>query len=89
MYTIDTKPSKSIGFHSKIGKNLKAIPNTKAIKRLDPGPAKLTFAEPYLSLKLNGFTGTGFAQPNIMPPPVIVLIKIRNPGTSKDPIGSR
>ncbi len=47
------------------GKNLNRREITIAIKKFDPGPAKLTQDSPCLPFKLYGFTGTGLAQPKI------------------------
>jgi hypothetical protein len=61
--------------------------NKIAIKRLVAGPAKETFTIPhFLSLKFNGFTGTGFAQPKIGPWPKVKINKIK--GKKIVPIGS-
>tara|TARA_Y100000310_G_scaffold297074_1_gene329835 strand:+ start:621 stop:1244 length:624 start_codon:yes stop_codon:yes gene_type:complete len=77
-------------FKTPRGRNRRANPKARAMARLEPGPAKLTKADPYfLSLRFKGFTGTGFAQPRIIPPPVIWLIKIRNPGSKIEPTRSR
>jgi len=70
-------------------KKRKSKPNTKATSRLEPGPAKLTHTPPHLGLRrFEGFTGTGFAHPKIMPPPVMFDIMIRNKGKATEPIGS-
>lgn len=46
-------------------------PETIARQMLDAGPASDTRSKPRLgSLKFNGFTGTGFAHPNPILPPV-------------------
>ena len=43
-------------------------PKNSAIRKLDAGPAIATFAAPYfLSFKLYGLNGTGFAHPIINP----------------------
>ena len=48
-----------------MGRNLKIKPKTTAKEIFDKGPATETFISPhFLSRKLYGFTGTGFAQPN-------------------------
>lgn len=61
-------------------------PKIKAKIMFDSGPAKATFASPYfLSLKLRGLTGTGFAQPKTTGLPV----KIRIPGKIIEPNHSR
>ena len=55
------------GFWKKTASGINLInkPKTIAKPKFDKGPAKETFISPYfLSLKLYGFTGTGFAQPN-------------------------
>lgn len=72
------------------GKNLSSSPNTRANDKFDIGPAAATFIDPYfLSLKLYGFIGTGFAQPKIIPPPPLILEdKNKNKGTIIEPIGS-
>ena len=67
--TIYEKIRTRAGLSSTKGKKRKTKPKTKAMARLEPGPAKLTRADPYfLSRKFKGFTGTGFAQPKIIPP---------------------
>ena len=66
-------------------KILRITPKIQATAKLAPGPAKDTFTFPHFwSLKLNGLTGTGFAQPN--PVPVVI---IRRKGTTIEPIGSK
>lgn len=88
MYAIYPKSKARIGFRS-APKNLKTRPNAKATNRLEAGPAKLTLALPHFwSRRLNGFTGTGFAQPKIMPAPVICDITAKNKGKATDPMGS-
>lgn len=69
-------------------KNLIINPNRIAIAKLAIGPAKATFKFPhFLSLKLYGLTGTGFAHPIIGPLPEV--IKNKNKGNKKEPTGSK
>ena len=77
------------GFNSANGRKRNANPKVKAMARLEPGPAKLTKAEPYFPLRFMGLTGTGFAQPKIIPPPPSWDIRIRNPGKRTEPMGSK
>ena len=72
------------------GINLIGRPKTKARAKFERGPAKATFASPYfLSRKLKGLIGTGFAQPKIIPLPAKIakIIKIR--GRKTEPIISK
>ncbi len=66
------------------GKNRHIKPKIKASIKLDKGPAKATLSWPHRwSLKLAGLIGTGLAQPNSGPRP-IVIIK-RDKGTIIEP----
>ena len=87
--TIYEKMRIKAGLNSAKGKNRRARPKTRAIVRLDPGPAMLTKAEPYFPLRFMGLTGTGFAQPKIIPPPPSWDIRIKNPGKRMEPMGSK
>ena len=85
--TICPKSSISAGEISASGapKKRSKSPKKMAMARFAPGPAKLTLAEPYfLSRKLYGFTGTGFAQPNKNG----LEKRTKRRGTATDPMGS-
>jgi hypothetical protein len=78
--TKDAKNVKNSSFLNIQHKRLKII----ARRKLTPGPAKDVITKPCLKLtflKLYGFIGTGFAQPNKN----VELIKIKSPGTNKEP----
>jgi len=69
-------------------KNLIKIPKNTAMKKLLAGPAKATLKFPhFLSLKLLGFTGTGFVHPNMGPFPPVAINK--NKGTNTEPNRSK
>jgi len=76
-------------FSSATGRNRRAKPKVKAKARLERGPAKLTRAEACLPRRFMGLTGTGFAQPKIIPPPVSWDMKIKKPGSKMEPMGSK
>ena len=86
-YTIPTSKGIIPGKTSAMGvpKKRSKSPKERAIARFAAGPAKLTLAEPYfLSRKLYGFTGTGFAQPNRKG----LEERTKRRGTATDPMGS-
>lgn len=68
------------------GINLNINPKIIASKKFETGPAMETFISPYFwSLKLYGFIGTGFAQPNKNGLPTIN----KSNGKITEPIGSK
>ena len=64
-------------------KNLMIVPNMRASKRFEPGPAAAIKNSPcLLFLRLYGLYGTGLAQPNVNPAREVIR------GTMIEPIGS-
>ena len=68
--------------------NLIISPKITAKTKLTRGPEIATFKDPhFLSLKLKGFMGTGFAQPKIGPWPAVIKSNAR--GSKTEPMGSK